>query len=107
MHAARTADGLRSGDVFVPGSRRYDNPAAHLFKPAPWETHRTEFCRLVGKSSGASQALPLVIDELDEASEPAYGGGLCALHVDLDQPGGGEFGVREGLGQRIPGARFR
>ncbi len=60
-------DGLRSGDVFVPGSRRYDNPAACLFKPAQWETHRTEFCRLVGKSPDASEARPLVMDELDEA----------------------------------------
>ncbi len=33
-------DGLRSGDVFVPGSGRYDNPAACLFKPAQWDTHR-------------------------------------------------------------------
>ncbi|WAX79575.1 Tn3 family transposase [Streptomyces sp. KMM 9044] len=60
-------DGLRSGDVYVPGSRRYDNPAAYLFTPAQWESHRTEFCRLVGKSPDASQALPLVMDELDDA----------------------------------------
>ncbi|MFH8343041.1 Tn3 family transposase [Streptomyces sp. AM6-12] len=60
-------DGLRSGDVFVPGSRRYDNPAAYLFTPAKWADHRAEFCRLVGKSPDASEALPLVMDELDEA----------------------------------------
>ncbi|WP_405389046.1 Tn3 family transposase [Streptomyces sp. NBC_01102] len=60
-------DGLRSGDVYVPGSRRYDNPAAYLFKPAQWEAHRTEFCCLVGKSPDFSEALPLVMDELDEA----------------------------------------
>jgi Domain of unknown function (DUF4158)/Tn3 transposase DDE domain len=60
-------DGLRSGDVYVPGSRRYDNPAAYLFKPAQWETHRDEFCRLVGKGPDFSEALPLVMDELDEA----------------------------------------
>ncbi|MER7403739.1 DUF4158 domain-containing protein [Streptomyces sp. NPDC000070] len=57
----------RSGDVYVPGSRRYDNPETYLFKPAQWATHRAEFCRLVGKSSDASEALPLVMDELDEA----------------------------------------
>ncbi|WP_306970442.1 Tn3 family transposase [Streptomyces afghaniensis] len=60
-------DGLRSGDVFVPGSRRYDNPAAYLFTPAKWADHRAEFCRLVGKSPDFSEALPLVMDELDEA----------------------------------------
>ncbi|MGW3167904.1 hypothetical protein ACWC9Q_34955 [Streptomyces sp. NPDC001142] len=26
-------DGLRSGDVFVPGPRRYDNPAAYCSSP--------------------------------------------------------------------------
>lgn len=60
-------DGLRSGDVYVPGSRRYDNPAAYLFKPAQREEHRAEFCRLVGKSPDFSEALPLMMDELDEA----------------------------------------
>lgn len=60
-------DGLRSGDVYVPGSRRYDNPESYLFKPAQWENHRAEFCRLVGKSPDVSEALPLVMDELDEA----------------------------------------
>jgi hypothetical protein len=60
-------DGLRSGDVYVPGSRRYDNPAAYLFTPAQWETHRTEFCRLVGKSPDFAEALPLVMDEFDDA----------------------------------------
>jgi hypothetical protein len=49
--------GLSSGGVYVPGSRRYDNPAAYLFKPAQWDEHRTEFCRLVGKSSDASEVL--------------------------------------------------
>ncbi|MFD7893674.1 hypothetical protein [Streptomyces sp. NPDC059743] len=43
-------DGLRSGDVYMPGSRRYNNPETYLFKPAQWVTHRAEFCRLVGKS---------------------------------------------------------
>ncbi|UXY32281.1 hypothetical protein [Streptomyces sp. HUAS TT20] len=52
-------DGLRSGDVFAPGSWRHDNPAACLFTPARWEPHRVEFCRLVGKSPDASEALPL------------------------------------------------
>ncbi|MBL1119603.1 Tn3 family transposase [Streptomyces sp. 110] len=60
-------DSLRSGDVYVPGSRRYDNPAAYLFTPAQWEDHRTEFCRLVGESPEAGEALALVRDELDGA----------------------------------------
>ncbi|WP_369394789.1 DUF4158 domain-containing protein [Streptomyces sp. CG1] len=30
-------DGLRSGDVYVPSSRRYADPASYLFTPAQWE----------------------------------------------------------------------
>ncbi|MFB7237893.1 hypothetical protein ACFCXK_24250 [Streptomyces sp. NPDC056269] len=44
-------DGLSSGDMFVPGSRRYDNSAVYLFTPAQWGEHRAEFCRLVGRAS--------------------------------------------------------
>nr|WP_280443999.1 DUF4158 domain-containing protein [Nocardia brasiliensis] len=44
-------DGLRSGDVFVPGSRRYADPAAYLLTAEQWEPQRVEFCRLVGKSA--------------------------------------------------------
>ena len=40
-------DGLRCGDVFVPGSRRYADPASYLLTPAQWEPKRAEFCALV------------------------------------------------------------
>ncbi|MFF4414492.1 hypothetical protein ACFYY8_18350 [Streptosporangium sp. NPDC001559] len=33
-------DGLRSGDVFVPGSRRYADPGTYLFTPEQWEGKR-------------------------------------------------------------------
>jgi hypothetical protein len=42
-------DGLRTGDVYVPGSRRYSDPAAYLLTPDKWSLQRTEFCQLVGK----------------------------------------------------------
>jgi hypothetical protein len=41
-------DGLRTGDVFVPGSRRYSDPAAYLLQPQAWGSLRLEFCQLVG-----------------------------------------------------------
>ncbi len=65
-------DGLRSGDVFVPGSRRYSDPAAYLLKPQArdpaaylltphaWAGLRLEFCQLVGKSTDT-------VAELDKA----------------------------------------
>ena len=39
---------LRTGDVWLPGSRRYSDPAAYLLTPSRWADHRVEFCRLVG-----------------------------------------------------------
>ncbi|MBF6241470.1 Tn3 family transposase [Nocardia otitidiscaviarum] len=60
-------DGLRSGDVFVPGSRRYADPAAYLLTPEQWAPQRAEFCRLVGKPADPGQGLAAVVDELHAA----------------------------------------
>lgn len=60
-------DGLRTGDVFVPGSRRYCDPAAYLLTPTKWADHRAEFCRLVGKPADAATGLAQVEDELHAA----------------------------------------
>lgn len=57
-------DGLRSGDVFVPGSRRYSDPAAYLLTPDQWAGHRAEFCRLVGKPADPARALANASEEL-------------------------------------------
>ncbi|MFI1461941.1 Tn3 family transposase [Nocardia carnea] len=60
-------DGLRSGYVFVPGSRRYADPAAYLLTAEQWEPQRGEFCHLVGKSADPAQALAAATDELHTA----------------------------------------
>ena len=60
-------DGLRSGDVSVPGSRRYADPASFLLTPEQWEPQRLEFCSPVGKPSAAADALALADDELHTA----------------------------------------
>jgi hypothetical protein len=57
-------DGLRAGDVFVPGSRRYADPGAYLLTAEQWEPQRAEFCRLVGKSTDPAHALAAATDEL-------------------------------------------
>lgn len=36
-------DGLRTGDVYVPGSRRYSDPATYLLTPDKWVAQRAEF----------------------------------------------------------------
>jgi hypothetical protein len=45
-------DGLRSGDVSVPGSRRYADPASFLLTPEQWEPQRVEFCHLARGADG-------------------------------------------------------
>ncbi|MGW5682915.1 hypothetical protein [Nonomuraea sp. NPDC003754] len=60
-------DGLRSGDVFVPGSRRYADPATYLYTPEQWAPRRAEFCRLVRKPAKAADALEQGKQELHTA----------------------------------------
>ncbi|MEU7005010.1 Tn3 family transposase [Nonomuraea sp. NPDC046570] len=60
-------DGLRSGDVFVPGSRRYADPSTYLYTPEQWEPRRAEFCQLVRKPAPATDALEQGKEELHAA----------------------------------------
>ncbi|GAA3072580.1 hypothetical protein [Streptosporangium carneum] len=60
-------DALRAGDGWVPGSRRYADPAAYLLTPARWANHRAGVCRLVGKPADAALGLAQVADELHTA----------------------------------------
>ena len=60
-------DALRSGDVHVPGSRRYADPTAYLIAIDAWPAQREEFCRLVGVAAAAEDALAQVETELGAA----------------------------------------
>jgi TnpA family transposase len=60
-------DGLRSGDVFVPGSRRYSDPTGFLLNPTQWASKRSEFCALVGKPAEPADALAELDSELHMA----------------------------------------
>jgi hypothetical protein len=78
-------DGLRSGDVHVPGSRRYADPASFLLTPQQWKPQRLEYCHLVGKPPTAADALALANDELHAAlsdleAQLARGGGNWPTH---------------------------
>jgi hypothetical protein len=82
-------DGLRSGDVHVPGSRRYADPASFLLTPQQWEPQRLEFCHLVGKPAAAADALALAGDELHAAladleTQLARGGGKGEVRLSAD-----------------------
>ena len=80
-------DGLRSGDVYVPGSRRYADPASFLLTPAQWAPQRLEFCRLAGKAAAAADALVLAGDELHAA--------LTDLEGQLARGGAGQVRLTE------------
>jgi TnpA family transposase len=83
-------DGLRSGDVWVPGSRRYADPASYLFTPAQWQERRIEFCHLVGKPTAAADALAAAEDELAVAMtdlEAVLAKGKKPHEVRLDENG--------------------
>jgi hypothetical protein len=60
-------DGLRSGDVYVPGSRRYADPATYLYTPAQWKPRQAAYCRLVGKPARVADALEQGREELHTA----------------------------------------
>ncbi len=60
-------DGLRSGDIFVPGSRRYADPATYLFTPQQWEPKRSGFCTLVNKPIKGVDAVAQGKEELHTA----------------------------------------
>ncbi|MEQ4724612.1 Tn3 family transposase [Nonomuraea sp. B19D2] len=60
-------DGLRSGDVFVPGSRRYADPATYLYTPEQWAPRRADFCKLVRKPADAAEAMEQGKEELHAA----------------------------------------
>jgi hypothetical protein len=60
-------DALRCGDVFVPGSRRYADPASYLLTPEQWGPQRAEFCALVERSADAAEAWAGTEAELEQA----------------------------------------
>lgn len=66
-------DRLRSGDVWVPGSRRYADPGTYLYTPTQWAPRRDDYCRLVGKPSSAAEALEQGKQELHAALEELEG----------------------------------
>ena len=59
--------GLRSGDVWVPGSRRYTDPATLLLPAAQWTGQRDDFCALTGTDFDPHSQLARLEDALHAA----------------------------------------
>lgn len=60
-------DALRSGDVWVPGSRRYADPTTILMPPGEWELARADYYALVGAHPTADDVLAEAEEQLREA----------------------------------------
>ena len=59
--------GLRSGDLWVPGSRRYTDPATLLLPPERWAGQRDDFCTITGTDLDPHRHLERLERELDGA----------------------------------------
>ena len=58
---------LRSGDVWVPGSRRYTEPTTLLIPAESWAAKRDDFCAVTGSDSNPQRQLQRLEAELRSA----------------------------------------
>lgn len=72
---------LRSGEIWVKGSRRYANPASYLIAPDVWERDRAELLKLTGKPATFAERLTEI-----EAEMARYLDDLEVLLADPDSP---------------------
>jgi Domain of unknown function (DUF4158) len=62
----RLRDGLRSGDVWVEGSRRYADPETYLLTGSVWADLRDDYCRAVERPRAGRDRIAQLGRELDE-----------------------------------------
>ncbi len=62
----RLRDGLRSGDVWVAGSRRYADPETYLLGRERWAEMRSDYCAAVGRPGSGAERIAALGRELDE-----------------------------------------
>ena len=72
---------LRSGEIWVKGSRRYANPASYLIAPEAWARDRTELLKLTGQPATFAERLTEIEQEMAR-----YLDDLEALLGDPDGP---------------------
>ena len=56
----RLRDGLRSGDVWVEGSRRYADPETYLLTGSAWADLRDDYCRAVERPRAGRDRIALL-----------------------------------------------
>lgn len=62
----RLRDSLRSGDVWVEGSRRYADPETYLLDRTTWANRREDYCRAVEHPRSGRDRLIQLGSELDD-----------------------------------------
>ena len=61
---------LRSGEIWVKGSRRYANPASYLIAPEVWKRDRAELLKLTGKPATFAERLAEIETEMARYRRP-------------------------------------
>jgi TnpA family transposase len=73
--------GLRSGEIWVEGSRRYANPATYLIAPEAWPAKRAEVLEMTGMPATFAERLAAIDGEMS-----GYLDDLEALLADPNSP---------------------
>ncbi len=80
---------LRSGDVWVPGSRRYTDPTTLLIPVETWAAQRDDFCTVTGtdpdpvrQSQRLEAALHVAVSDLERVLADPGTEGLARLNED-------------------------
>jgi hypothetical protein len=107
---------LRSGDVWVPGSRRYADPATYLIPTDRWAPLRAEFCQLTGTPADPDVRLAQLEADIHaglSALEPILAGGngiarlddegeLVVAPLPAETPPPGTLTLRDAATERLP-----
>lgn len=78
-------DGLKSGEIWIHGSRRYANPASYLIPPEDWPQHRTDVLERIGKPltwDERRQQIDTDIENLLDDLEPILAAGDGPIRID-------------------------
>ncbi len=78
---------LRSGDIWVPGSRRYADPASHFIPTSKWPPLRQEFCGITATHADGRQRLDDLNSQLVaavDALDPILADDAGAARLDPD-----------------------
>lgn len=80
-------DGLRSGEIWIRGSRRYANPASYLIPPEDWSQQRTDVLERINKPvtwDERRHQIDTDIENLLDDLEPILAAGDGPIRIDTN-----------------------